>query len=417
MISRRRFIQALQGASVGVPLYAQLAQRAIAETLPAQPTQPNILFNFFPEGITPELFFPQAGAIGQLPAMSSPLQSVAQYCTMIDGISMFGAADIHASQAHLLTGGDDTSLDNYLAADLAGKSPKAFGALRFGAFSNQLSQYSNSFAGGQQLQHEDNPELAYKVCFGNGPSREDALALSRLKDTIGSDAKQVVAQQLDGLASIAAKIPPLNLRGLNENRNFSDVEAATDIATVTDIQQDIIAMALSCGLSHCVSFMLGHANWPVTPLDGKGRTSTNYTKETATPYVQWYMERLSRLLLKLRALPGQQTASLLDETYVLTYSNNGILVDNMHDRMPFILSGGHSFGHQGGQTLDYRQNSNSGVTSSREHPAELVGLPHTQLLTSIALAMGLHTDGIGITEARGGFSNGPLPNLLLRSTT
>ena len=412
MISRRRFIQALQGASVGVPLYAQLAQRAIAET---QPIQPNILFNFFPEGITPELFFPQAGAISQLPVMSSPLQSVAQHCTMIDGISMFGAADIHASQAHLLTGGDDTSLDNYLAADLKIKSPKAFGALRLGAFSNQLSQYSNSFAGGQQLQHEDNPELAYKVCFGNGPSRTDALALSGLKDTIGLDAKLVVEQQLDGLASIAAKIPPLNLRGLNENRNFSDVEATADIATVTDIQQDIIVMALSCGLSHCVSFMLGHANWPVTPLDGKGRSSTNYTKESATPYVQWYMERLHRLLLKLRALPGQQTSSLLDETYVLTYSNNGILVDNMHDRMPFILSGGHDFGHQGGYTLDYRQNTNAGVTANREHPAELVGLPHTQLLTSVAQAVGLHTDGIGITEARGGFDNGPLPNFWQRS--
>ena len=100
MISRRRFIQALQGASVGVPLYAQLAQRAIAES---QPAQPNILFNFFPEGITPELFFPQAGAISQLPEMSAPLQPVAQHCTLIDGISMFGAADIHASQAHLLT--------------------------------------------------------------------------------------------------------------------------------------------------------------------------------------------------------------------------------------------------------------------------------------------------------------------------
>ena len=412
MISRRRFIQALKSASVGVPLYAQLAHRAIAES---QPAQPNILFNFFPEGITPELFFPQAGAISQLPEMSAPLQPVAQHCTLIDGISMFGAADIHASQAHLLTGGDDTSLDNYLGADLKGKSSKAFGTLRLGAFSNQLSQYSNSFAGGKQLHHEDSPELAYKICFGNGPSREDALALSGLKETIGSDAKQVVEQQLDGLASIAAKIPPLNLRGLSANRNYSDVEAPSDIATVVDIQQDIIAMALSCGLSHCVSFMLGHANWPVTPLDGKGRTSTNYTKESATPYIQWYMERLYRLLLKLRALPGQHSASLLDETYVLTYSNNGILVDDMHDRMPFILSGGHNFGHQGGFTLDYRQHSNSNVVANREHPAELVGLPHTQLLTSIALAMGLHTDGIGIAEARGGFSNGPLPNFWQRS--
>lgn len=412
MLSRRHFITALQSATIGLPLYAQLARHAMAENL----AQPNILFNFFPEGITPELFYPQAGVISQLPDMTSPLQTVAEHCTLIDGISMFGAADTHDTQAYLLTGGDDTSLDNLIAADNNRKAPKAFSALRLGAFSNQMTQYSNSFAGGQQLAHEDDPSLAYRICFGEGPSREDALAASAIKNAVGTDATQVIEQQLDGIASIASKIPPLNLRGLTEGRNFSIVTEASDIATVVDIQQDIIAMALSCGLSQCISFMIGHANWPVTPLDGYGRKSADYPKgaREAVPYVQWYMERLRRLLLKLKALPGQQTASLLDETYVFTYSNIGILDENLHDRMPFILSGGHAFGHQGGYTLDYRQHRNP-ANYDRDHPTDVIGLPHTQLLTSIANTVGLDINSIGTVDARGGFGTGPLPNFWQRS--
>ncbi|HEY7773987.1 MAG TPA: DUF1552 domain-containing protein [Marinagarivorans sp.] len=414
MLSRRRFIATLQSASVGLPLYAQLARHAIAE----EPEQANILFNFFPGGITPELFFPAAGAIGQLPEMSAPLQPVAQYCTMIDGISLFAAPDIRETQAYILTGGGDTSLDNFIAADINRKrSAAAFSSLRLGVFSNQLAHYSNSVAGGQQLRHEDSPRLAYRTCFGEGPSREDALANSALKNVVGTDATQVIEQQLDGIANIASKIPPLNLRGLTEGRDFSSVTDANDIWTVVDIQQDIIAMALSCGLTQCVSFMIGHANWPVTPLDGYGRQTANYPTGdgAAVPYVQWYMERLRRLLLKLKALPGQQTASLLDETYVLTYSNTGIIESNYLDRMAFVLSGGHAFGHEGGYTLDYRQQNESGASDAREHPAELIGLPHTQLLTSVANALGLNIDSIGVDEARGGLGAGPLPNFWQRS--
>jgi hypothetical protein len=415
MISRRRVLTTLCSATVSVPLFAQLARQTLAQQ---DTPRANLLLNFFPEGAAPELFFPAAGDVMSLPAMTTDLAPVIKDCTFIDGISLYGAAEPFQTSEYLLTGGSPNSLDNLIAARRSQQVPaRPFNALRVGAYANRVALHSNSFAGGQRLAHEDSPVLAYGVLFGEGPSRVDALALSFLRETVGSQATEVIEQQLDGLASVAAKIPPLNLRGLEGDSDFSVADSKSAIAQVVDLQQDIIAMALSCGLSHCVSFMLGHEAWPMTPIEGDFARTLDYVNagpDASIPYVRWYMQRLSNLIQKLKALPGQYGTSLLDETLVLTYSNTSFNAKTLHDRMPFILSGGQSFGHSGGYALDYRVADSGGLTDGQFHEAQSLGQPHTKLWVTIAQALGLSIEELGTPEAWGGLGAGVLPNFWQR---
>lgn len=389
MTTRRRLLQ----AAAITPLSLQLASHALAEG----DEQPNVIFNFFPNGAAPDHFFP-TNSNAELPPMTAPLNSVRDECSFVDGISLYGANG-EQSQRIVLTTGSDHSIDNVIAAAMnqRGQLKRPVPNIRLGAASNTWQGFSNSYAAGQMLAHEDNPRLAYGLLFGNGPSRDDARNQTELRRTVGTDAAQLVEQQLDDLNALNLKIPPLNLRGLDANRDFSRFDNSQDLATFIDLQQDILVMALSTGLSHVASLMIGHADWQLAPFGPESDQRNAYGQASGLaqiPYVAWYMERLAKLLAKLRVMPGVNRGSLLDETYVVTYSNIGKLSDVSFDRLPMILSGGQGFAHKPA-TKDYKSDAE----------------PLAGVWASTAQVLGLPIDSFGEAYTSGIKGNGPIDGL------
>lgn len=389
MTTRRRLLQ----AAAITPLSLQLASHALAEG----DEQPNVIFNFFPNGAAPDYFFPTAND-AELPPMTAPLSSVRDECSFVDGISLYGANG-EQTQRLVLTAGSDHSIDNVIAAAMnqRGQLKRPVPNIRLGAASNTWQGFSNSYAAGQMLAHEDNPRLAYGLLFGNGPSREDARNQTELRHTVGTDAAQLVEQQLDALNTLDLKIPPLNLRGLDANRDFSRYDNSQDLATFVDLQQDILVMALSTGLSHVASLMIGHADWQLAPFGPESDQRNAYGQasgQAQIPYVAWYMERLAKLLAKLRVMPGVSRGSLLDETYVVTYSNIGKLSDLSFDRLPMILAGGQGFTHKP-SVKDYK--------SSAE--------PLAGVWASTAQVANVPLENFGEAYTAGGKGNGPIYGL------
>lgn len=389
MTTRRRLLQ----AAAITPLSLQLASHALAEG----DEQPNVIFNFFPNGAAPEYFFP-VSASAELPVMTSPLAAVRDECTFVDGISLYDA-NSEQNQRQLLTAGGANSIDNVIAATMnqRGQLTRPVPNIRLGAASNAQQGFSNSYAAEQALAHEDNPRLAYGLLFGDGPSRDDARNQTELRRTIGSDASQIVEQQLDELNALHLRIPPLNLRGLDANRSFSYFENSQTLATFVDLQQDILVMALSSGLSHVASFMIGHAAWSLAPFGPSSNQTDAYNEATGSaqiPYVQWYTERLARLIAKLKVMPGVSRSSLLDETYIVTYSNVGKLNELSFDRLPLILAGGQGFAHKPSYK-DYKFDAE----------------PLAGVWSSTAAVAGLTLNSFGTTDAYGSKDNGPIDGL------
>src|SRR5688572_377291 len=105
-MKRRSLIKALAAGSVIMsPLATMLARSAMA----AEVQRTRTLFIYHPNGCVPDVFFPAAGPLGNFPAMSAPLQSVADKLVFLDGIGYEGTANTHEGGAMKCLTGASTS--------------------------------------------------------------------------------------------------------------------------------------------------------------------------------------------------------------------------------------------------------------------------------------------------------------------
>lgn len=189
---------------------------------------------------------------------------------------------------------------------------------------------------------------------------------------------------------------------------------------------DMTAAAFSCDLTRVASFSLGEIppsefGWShVTDATHKGLAHEIYNSaiahEAMTDYIVKHAQQIALLVEKLSSIKEADGSSLMDHTMIVWGSENA---DGWHGYLnytPVILGGNWHF--KTGRYIHWPHETpvellHGAAPSSR---VQRCGKPHQHLLVSLAQAMGMKVDKVGIDhfQSKQGdkvICSGPLPNL------
>jgi hypothetical protein len=209
------------------------------------------------------------------------------------------------------------------------------------------------------------------------------------------DSIRELEKQLDFNTSLdACEVPTLGSQ--------FDIHANNNYPAVGKMQIDLMVAGMACDLTRIGTIQwrhgngdpltynwldnvpytqhdIAHANIPVTPDE---------QSQMLTAIDRWYAEQFAYLLQKLEAIPEGE-GTMLDNCAVLwthEQSNGGSHQRSDH---PYVLAGSCGGAFATGRCIDFG------------------GTSHSGLLSSLATAMGVPTDGFGDED----FSTGPLSEL------
>ncbi len=412
-MKRRSLIKALAAGSLAsmTPLAAMLARSAMA----AETQRIRTLFFYHPNGCVPDIFFPAAGPLAgtSFPAMTAPLQSVAQHLVFLDGIGYEGEANTHEGGARKCLTGSPNSTTGVSSIEVQmGKedwSKRASTGIskpsiqmgvgtQWGDANDKRISYDN----GTSLHPVDDPRILYPQVFGGGTTEANQLQvlararqdLQRMTTQLGTVEQQRLAQHLDALAVLEARLNDaasggcLNTIKPRVDRIVGGPDAAlwntNVLANISDIQQDIAVSALSCGITKTIALMYGV---PVSPIVVPGTSDQDHNlshKDAAahTTSKIWWMAQLRQLITKLANTPDVN-GSLLDNTIICTVSDLAHGNRHNHHRIPMLLAGGKNAGLVLGRSVDLRP---LGTPNKRwgDQVATEGGVNHSNVLMTIA---------------------------------
>lgn len=417
-MKRRSLIKAIAAGSVTTmtPLATMLARSAMAVEVQRTRT----LFIYHPNGCVPDVFFPRAGSLAgaSFPAMTAPLQSVAQHLVFLDGIGYEGAANTHeggalkcltgvassasgASSIEVQMGKEDWA--NRATSGVSRPSLQMGVGTKWGSDTSKRVSYDN----GTSLHPVDDPRILYPQLFGaaaNGvdPNQIQVLAraredLTRLSTALGSIERDRLEQHVAALDVLEQKLNAASMSGcLDVGTSIKPrVDAviggeeqalwATQVlANISAIQQDIAVATLSCGITRSIAFMYGV---PVSPIVVPGTSTGDHdlSHQDAAAHTTskvWWMGQIRQFIQKLAATPDVN-GSLLDNTIICTVSDLGHGNYHNHHRIPMLLAGGKNAGLITGRSVDLRP---LGETGKRwgDQVATQGGVNHTNVLMTIA---------------------------------
>ncbi len=286
---------------------------------------------------------------------------------------------------------------------------------------------------GLRLPVENDPMRAWQRLFG--PSQApDPLSARRgevlgfayeeyrqLAPWLGAAQRQKMESHFELVHSLTGRIE--GMRNLECNTVPASPNQAANYEERFDQMSELIGAAFACDVTRVVSLSLGEmptsdfGYGDVTDDVHKGLAHdvfTNAMKHQAmTDYLKMHTQQIARLVDLLSNIPDTDGQSIMDNTLIVWGSE---LADGWHGYQhycPMIIGGKWHF-----QTGQYHY-------MPHETPIELrtingmtqsSGMPHQHLLVSIAQAMGLSDDHIGIKhiQSQNGTSvdcSGPLPIL------
>jgi hypothetical protein len=446
IFNRRNFLLG-SAATVAAasPLVNLLGRASVAAAAPTR-----ALFLYFPDGCIPGRFHPTGSERGfTLNQMTSPLEPVKQHCVFLDGLSMFAGGATHEGGIRkVLTGTSEVSLDIFLGQRFAGQTPH--NSLQLGVATNfENGSGGMSFIGREQeVKPDDDPLNAFSRVFGNvdggggGGSGDQDLAarrkksvldaalgdLGRLKAQYGAAEREKLETHTEsvreverritanvGGGGVAAACEPGSFNAGGYSNSPNDFYPKTfhkegNFQTVTRLQMDLAALALSCNATRVASLMMSH---PVSPTHLLGiapnhHDASHYGSADSTlgqQYIQYqkhFMGEVAYLIDKLEKTPDSDGNSLLYNTIIYVCSELGDGNNHDHRRMPFLLAGQAGGALETGRFLNY-QNSYNGPFPSGEDTNDK-NQPHSKLLVSIANMMGAtDVDSFGyVGRGRGG---------------
>jgi len=474
-VSRRRFLRGFGGVVLGLPFLETLAPRS----LKAQEAQVIKRFGVFfaCNGVNMDRWFPTS-AFGALTAQSllgtanEPLDGLRSKLLYPRGVHMSprgfgrdqGGGDDHGKgMAHKLTAqfadannwlALGPSVDHYLAALI---NPGAEGARtpplnllvgRPGGYKGlDFSSYSEA---GRAVAGINNPWTAYSQFINLSNASPDAGAANARLTARRQSVLDLVKQQFDDL----------KLKGLSADdqhkldahftaiRNFEvlagqsglscgdsslqalaqpyqnlqkrDIEQNDRYPAITDLQVDILAIALACDFTRVATLQFDRGSGgPTFRWDGMNHeynhhklshgkvkddcfgTSTANGCDDVSGYEDmlfnidhWHMTKYANLLSKLDSYKEAGDRSVLDNS-VIMYTNE-LSDGRAHSFMdlPYILAGSAGGYFKQGQ---YVLLGAAGNTKSDDKVA-----PHNKLLNTIVNAMGIPSDWFGVAEGGGG---------------
>jgi len=190
-----------------------------------------------------------------------------------------------------------------------------------------------------------------------------------------------------------------------------------------DVFSDLVSAAFACDVTRVASLSLGEmptANFGadnITDDVHKGLAHGIYDSEikhqAMADYLTMHMAQLSRLISKLESIPDTDGRSVMDNTLIVSGSE---LADGWHGYehyCPLIIGGDWHF--KTGRYMHWPHETPIRILS-RTGYVEQSGKPHQHLLVSIAQAMGLSDEHIGMKQVQSQNGDiiklsGPLPGL------
>ena len=419
MIQRRHFLRGLGGAIIALPFLETFASKPALAAGPA----PFAIFMRQANGVVqktdePEMFWPhafgpltKAGMASESDRAVSVLSDYADKLLVVQGVdfgfpgngcghSGGGNQCLTAAKVSVSPSGKDSlamgeSIDNRIARELqpAGVEPLTLYAGKMGGYLNEVLSYR----GPMMLRAaERDPFIAYTKLFG--AQNMDAAALEKLKasrssvnDLVRGDMKALMGRtdlstadrarlqlHFDSIRDLenkmACSLPQMRLAEMEAIQ--PKVGNSDSVIAVTQMQMDIIALAVSCGSVRAATLQVGDGN-----------DSTEYTFGGQKQYsYHWISHRIqgdgdagapidnaAQLHHEIDKIHGNMFKYLLDRlsAYKIgsgTLLDSGVamwtndLADKYHgySNVPYILAGGANGFLKTGQHIDA-----GGVTNNK----------------------------------------------------
>ncbi len=419
---------------------ALAALSAPERQLRAQPATARFFIGvYLPHGMAREHWVPGPGFdISYADCSLSPFadaarygKSYAEHVVALEGLDLTagieGGTTGHDASRVILTGssqhGRGASLDQFLALEhgLGASTPLASLVLGVGSSAPALGQCISYAKGGAALPKLIDPSQTFSRAFGQFASGSDPAAVARVERErrLG---KSLLDYWTRDLASLRARAPQHERDKLDqhaqalrelEKRLASELDAceppgAPDAArfprllaygggepyfdAITDLQIDLLAHAIGCGVTRVATLML--ADLSRTQLDPElpddvhidvahlyrsGGREGGGDPATWLPLARqnrYSYGKLARLLQRL------DEAGILEETALIALSDMGDPNRHTSRQIPAILAGGWGGRLQGGRHIDLGA----------------AGTPHNRLLVAVQQAFGVESDSFG--EAR-----------------
>ncbi|HJN43846.1 MAG TPA: DUF1552 domain-containing protein, partial [Vicinamibacterales bacterium] len=242
----------------------------------------------------------------------------------------------------------------------------------------------------------------------------DATDRARLESHF--DLVERLGGRLEGLATLTCDAPPRPAAA------FAQYDARFDAFT------DIIGAAFSCDITRVVSLSLGEmptAEFGADNISDKVHKGiAHYIYEdpakyaAMTDYAEYHGRQVARLVSTLEAIPDAGGGSVMDNTLIVWGSELG---DGWHGYSRYcpVLIGG-SWAFTTGRYLHWPHETPAEMRVPSQvltgGTTRVSGIPHQKLLVSVARAMGLDVDHVGLEHVRGQRSDfidvtGPLDGL------
>ncbi len=437
LLTRRRLLSGLGAASVLsplVPLFNASGQTALF---------PKRLVLFYtPHGTIHEAWRPSgSGSAFELGSILKPLERHKAKLNILDGLdithskitapphtegiglvwtgSNLSAGSAFKVQDYFIDWVDGPSIDQVVAQQTGGET--SLRSLELGVHSGSNSPVARMiFAGPKKpLQPETNPWRAFDNLFsGFQPSQAGQLAfeaqqarrrsvldsvhgqLDQLSTRISSADRYKLEAHLEGVRELERRLQSGRPAECQVPELGSSLGSGNGSQTpqVLDRQIDVLAAALSCGLTNVGSIQLKVGDNDGTVYSWAGASGGHHglshepdsnqdARANLIKIYTWYADRFAYLLDRLAAVP-EGNGSVLDNTLVVWGSEIGVGNTHAFENVPFVLAGGAGGAIETGRYLSFG------------------GLEHNRLLVSICHAFGLSdVQSFGSTDV----GTGPLP--------
>ncbi len=345
---------------------------------------PRILLFFTPHGTVWDQWRPIGGETDfTLSPILDPLSAHRERMVIVDGISLDVGTEYYIPHTYtmplLWTGSPiDTStaefcredhgqcygwntgvsVDQFIASQLpAGQTP--YSSIELGLGCGGLNPATRMIYTAPAMPRSplDSPELAFSTLFGSiNPdqleaeknARRRASVLDRVVADFGNRRATLSAADKARLDAHGDSIRELELTltaVCDSPAAPQDINSETSI----DLQSDLMASALGCGLTRVGSMQVRIADndntlYPWLGLSKGGHHTMSHdssaaTQATLAQLYRWYAERFAYLLDRLAATPDTDGRSVLDNTLVIWGSELGRAWDHDISNVPFVFAG------------------------------------------------------------------------------
>lgn len=432
-LKRRRLLQGLGSALAAAPLLRSIPSQAGGEAFPKRLvffSSPNNSMDrnaWTPSGISDGDALPAS-----LPEMLQPLEDMREDVLLVGNMVMdtrdkeTGPGG-HVGQGHQLTGmpnipwKDQTqesefwaggiSVDQYVAEAL-GVDALTLAALPRGTNGGCRLSYTGA---NQPVNPFEDPEAAFSSLFGDAELPTDELAaanarrvrsmdqvaleLERLRGSVASDDRDKLDVHLEHLLSLQSKLESFNPAACSPDAPSVGDLSSANFPVVARRHMDVIVEALACGVTQVATLQNGNTggaenysgtvNWSsegisfdrsqhVVAHDYEQEPSNGTFRARRIELEQFYIRQYAYLLERLQSIP-EGDGTLLDNTMVVW--TKGMGRGHSKDQLLYIIGGGRNIaGVNPGRFLDRN------------------GVPHNNMLVTLANLMGVDTNSFGDAE-------------------